>query len=136
MHPVRTSGWRCLIYAALPQHFLNFLPEPQGHGSLRPTLVGVRAGLVDDPDGSGIDLLRSLSPRVGGDRGAGWRICSNNRPGNLTCAPEVRIQVIWFDLTQASWNRWPLTSARGNQDAPTFHFGAGKRLGAEPRQNR
>jgi hypothetical protein len=44
--------------------------------------------------------------------------------------------VIWFDLTQASWNRWPLTSARGNQDAPTFHFGAGKRLGAEPRQNR
>src|SRR5215831_18224817 len=83
MHPVRTSGWRCLIYAALPQHFLNFLPEPQGHGSLRPTLVGVRAGLVDDPDGSGIDLLRSLSPRVGGDRGAGWRIWSNNRAGNL-----------------------------------------------------
>ena len=22
-----------------PQHFLYFLPEPQGHGSLRPTLV-------------------------------------------------------------------------------------------------
>ena len=25
-------------YAALPQHLLNFLPEPQGHGSLRPVL--------------------------------------------------------------------------------------------------
>ena len=49
-------GWRCLVYAALPQHFLNFLPEPQGHGSLRPTLVGVRAGLVDEPDGSGIEI--------------------------------------------------------------------------------
>jgi len=23
-----------------PQHFLNFLPLPQGHGSLRPTLGG------------------------------------------------------------------------------------------------
>ena len=72
-----------LVYTSLPQQYLNFLPEPQGHGSLRPTLVGVRAGLVDDPDGSGIDLLRSLSPRVGGDRGAGWRIWSNNRAGNL-----------------------------------------------------
>jgi hypothetical protein len=53
-HP-EDPGWRRLVYAALPQHFLNFLPEPQGHGSLRPALVGVRAGLVDDPDGSGIE---------------------------------------------------------------------------------
>jgi len=30
------------IWGLLMQHFLNFLPEPQGHGSLRPifTLVG------------------------------------------------------------------------------------------------
>jgi hypothetical protein len=30
-----------------PQHFLNFLPEPQGQGSLRPTLadrIGSRRG--------------------------------------------------------------------------------------------
>ncbi|KXW57050.1 hypothetical protein FEMY_24330 [Ferrovum myxofaciens] len=25
-----------------PQHFLNFLPEPHGHGSLRPTLASLR----------------------------------------------------------------------------------------------
>ena len=28
-------------YAAAPWHFLYFLPEPQGHGSLRPTLSPV-----------------------------------------------------------------------------------------------
>jgi hypothetical protein len=28
--------------AADPQHFLNFLPLPQGQGSLRPTLVRKR----------------------------------------------------------------------------------------------
>jgi hypothetical protein len=27
----------------LPQHFLNFLPEPQGHRSLRPTFVDRRS---------------------------------------------------------------------------------------------
>jgi hypothetical protein len=27
------------VQAALPQHFLNFCPDPQGHGSLRPTLL-------------------------------------------------------------------------------------------------
>jgi len=30
------NGVQCKI--TLPQHFLNFLPDPQGHGSLRPTL--------------------------------------------------------------------------------------------------
>ena len=29
--------------AGLPQHFLNFLPEPQGQGSLRPTFVDRRS---------------------------------------------------------------------------------------------
>ena len=28
--------------AAAPQHFLNFFPLPQGHGSLRPTLGSAR----------------------------------------------------------------------------------------------
>ena len=52
-----------LVYTSLPQQYLNFLPEPQGHGSLRPTLVGVRAGLVDDPDGSGIEICFGPFPR-------------------------------------------------------------------------
>src|SRR5262249_2363351 len=34
-----------LDYAAVPQHFLYFLPLPQGQGSLRPTLAPVRTGL-------------------------------------------------------------------------------------------
>ena len=29
-------------YPAAPQHFLNFLPLPQGQGSLRPTLASGR----------------------------------------------------------------------------------------------
>ena len=31
-------GFRCRDYSPLPQQFLYFLPEPQGQGSLRPTL--------------------------------------------------------------------------------------------------
>jgi hypothetical protein len=31
--------------AAVPWHFLYFLPEPQGQGSLRPTLAPERTGL-------------------------------------------------------------------------------------------
>ena len=52
-----------LVYTSLPQQYLNFLPEPQGHGSLRPTLDGVRAGLVADPDGSGIEICFGPFPR-------------------------------------------------------------------------
>lgn len=35
--PGLAAGIRCENYAALPQHFLNFLPELHRHGSLRPT---------------------------------------------------------------------------------------------------
>jgi hypothetical protein len=41
---------------ALPQHFLNFLPDPQGHGSLRPTLLGDRCETDDGPGVSGIEI--------------------------------------------------------------------------------
>jgi hypothetical protein len=41
---------------SLPQHFLNFLPQPQGHGSFRPTLVEVLGG-----DGSREDNVQILS---------------------------------------------------------------------------
>jgi hypothetical protein len=34
-----SASRRCFAQPAWPQHLLNFLPEPQGHGSLRPTLV-------------------------------------------------------------------------------------------------
>src|SRR5262249_1504999 len=34
----------CQIYALAPWHFLYFFPEPQGHGSLRPTFAPVRTG--------------------------------------------------------------------------------------------
>jgi hypothetical protein len=44
--------------------------------------------------------------------------------------------VIWRRLAQARWNCRALASAGGNQDAPAFYFGAGKRLVAEPRQRR
>ena len=37
-------GW---TYA--PWHFLNFLPLPHGHGSLRPTLASWRTGPVRGP---------------------------------------------------------------------------------------
>jgi len=41
IHPAKTAGIsvRCWPSAQLrPQHFLYFLPDPQGHGSLRPSL--------------------------------------------------------------------------------------------------
>ncbi len=38
-HPVRTADGCVVLQAALPQHFFNFLPDPQGHGSLRPILL-------------------------------------------------------------------------------------------------
>src|SRR5438270_13747186 len=33
---------KCCLQAATPQHFLYFLPDPQGQGSLRPTLAAPR----------------------------------------------------------------------------------------------
>ena len=33
------------LTAAPPQHRLYFFPEPQGHGSFRPTLGAVRRGM-------------------------------------------------------------------------------------------
>jgi hypothetical protein len=34
------------LYASAPWHFLNFLPEPHGQGSLRPTFSPVRRWAV------------------------------------------------------------------------------------------
>jgi hypothetical protein len=39
-----TTELRSQSTVALPQHFLYFFPEPQGHRSFRPTLVAVRRG--------------------------------------------------------------------------------------------
>jgi len=37
----RLSGFQSTV--APPQHFLYFFPDPQGHGSFRPTLVAFRS---------------------------------------------------------------------------------------------
>jgi len=43
-HPMKAAVTAGEVHAAWPQHLLNFLPEPQGHGALRPTLVAERRG--------------------------------------------------------------------------------------------
>jgi len=40
-HP-RATVPLTFLYAFAPQHFLNFLPLPHGHGSLRPTFFSLR----------------------------------------------------------------------------------------------
>jgi hypothetical protein len=44
-----------VAHTAWPQHLLNFLPEPQVHGSLRPTLMAMRPGLGRGP---GLDDIK------------------------------------------------------------------------------
>lgn len=39
IRPGRSKRQRSLAVQLIAQHFLYFLPEPQGHGSLRPTFV-------------------------------------------------------------------------------------------------
>ena len=38
-NPEEPAGNTSVHYRFLPQHFLNFLPLPQGQGSLRPTFT-------------------------------------------------------------------------------------------------
>ena len=44
--PIGSARWTRGFAAYLPQQCLNFLPLPQGHGSLRPTFGPVRTGLA------------------------------------------------------------------------------------------
>jgi hypothetical protein len=44
-----------VAHMAWAQHLLYFLPEPQGHGSLRPTLMAMRPGLGRGP---GLDDIK------------------------------------------------------------------------------
>jgi hypothetical protein len=55
MHPVKAAATVLRVQVALPQHFLNFLPEPQGHGSLRPTLLEAWPDWNGGPAVSGIE---------------------------------------------------------------------------------
>jgi hypothetical protein len=41
-HPAKAMGMWCGFQVGLPQDFRNFLPESQGHGSLRPILLEAR----------------------------------------------------------------------------------------------
>ena len=50
-----------------PQHFLNFLPLPQGHGSFRPATFGTRVAVA----AGSRPLATSLA--------SGSRLCLKNR---------------------------------------------------------
>jgi len=52
------SGEGRRAHALLPQHFLNFFPEPQGQGSLRPTFVEARSCSGGGPAVNGIETCR------------------------------------------------------------------------------
>src|SRR5437763_6044509 len=71
------------IYAAAPWHFLNFLPLPQGHGSLRPTpTYGLRAnagsataGFVARRESGSPSLMRPSAAGLLATIGWGRRAC-------------------------------------------------------------
>src|SRR3989441_13169179 len=65
----RTSHSAFRIYAAAPWHFLNFLPLPQGHGSLRP-MSAYGLGATPAPTGDGWE--RSEERRVGKECRSRW----------------------------------------------------------------
>ena len=60
---VISMAWDVFVQPFLPQHFLNFLPEPQGHGSFRPTLVEARVGGGGGLGMSGIEICLGPCPR-------------------------------------------------------------------------
>jgi hypothetical protein len=65
--PARTADGVCcssVLQAALWQHFLNFLADPQGHGSLR----SITAGAACRPSAP-LRFASVPSPPVGGDSG-------------------------------------------------------------------
>src|SRR5688500_9387959 len=79
---------RLLAYTPVPWHFLNFLPEPHGHGSLRPTFdqsplapappVGDAAGLMD--------LVRPAPTTIGSVRAAAFFFGGSAGPTSITSA--------------------------------------------------
>src|SRR2546422_3438009 len=52
---------RALLYAVAPWHFLNFLPLPQGHGSLRP-MPAYGLAATPAPTGDGRDTSAGSPP--------------------------------------------------------------------------
>src|SRR2546422_1137803 len=69
---------RALLYAVAPWHFLNFLPLPQGHGSLRPMpAYGLRATPAPTGDGweatAGSPLTRPSNAGLLATMGVGRR---------------------------------------------------------------
>ncbi len=61
-----------------PQHFLYFLPEPQGHVSFRPTLTSLRRGSLGW--GNGADLLMRLEMPLSSPDPLGLKPPSHGRP--------------------------------------------------------
>src|SRR5216683_5936585 len=66
------------VVQAAPWHFLYFLPEPHGHGSLRPTLGSLRTMVFVLPASSPAGAAPSFGPvKVSGRRGPRfWRNAS------------------------------------------------------------
>src|SRR5262249_53929330 len=67
-----------------PWHFLNFFPEPQGHGSFRPT--------VDQSTLAGIcaprDFVRPAPTMTGSFRATGF-VAAGDSPGPMSTAPSA-----------------------------------------------
>src|SRR5258706_6404865 len=62
-HAVQLPHWRCSATATgitAPQHFLYFLPLPQGHGSLRPTLI-LRRSVYSSHPGESRSAYRNMT---------------------------------------------------------------------------
>src|SRR5262249_26527728 len=76
-------------YALAPQHFLYFLPEPQGHGSFPPILAVLRASATaialsrDGPE----SLIYGLGARI---RGASSVDCTCVRKRYWTISSSIR----------------------------------------------
>ena len=66
--PRHPRGTRCSRYA--PWHFLYFFPEPQGHGSFRPTPAAATTGAF----GAGADVV--LAELVATILGRGASCCT------------------------------------------------------------
>src|SRR5258705_7702187 len=111
-----SSASLVLSYAPAPWHFLNFLPLPQGHGSLRPTPawgwggekpgsgLGRGGGLPLDtrPSAAGFDAVMGpcflgcppigpVTDWLGPPRGGPISICSlSHRSANVVCRSFIK----------------------------------------------
>src|SRR6186713_240062 len=76
-------------YRFAPWHFLNFLPEPQGHGSFRPTF-DQSPGPVDGVAAAGLsDRVRPAPTTTGSCRATTFFFGGSAGPTSITSASAV-----------------------------------------------